>query len=159
MSKKTPPKFHSNMSYKTWTNKLEMWQKVTTLLKPEHGIVVLLEALDGNVKAEKAVENITAHDIFFKKSGKFKSRPNKNSTKQSNVNKSNPLYKNEKISRCIICDSKMRWAGKCPHRNESVSMFEAEDSQSENSDSEEVNIVLLLDSDLTNNILWQKLQN
>ena len=24
MSKKTPPKFHSNMSYKTWTNKLEM---------------------------------------------------------------------------------------------------------------------------------------
>ena len=80
--------------------------------------------------------------IFFKKSGKFKSRPNKNSTKQSNVNKLNSLDKNGKIARCIICDSKMHWAGKCPHRNESVNMFEVEDSESENSDSEEVNIVL-----------------
>ena len=59
MSKKTPSKFHPNMSYKTWTNKLEMWQKVTTLPKSEQAILVLLEALDGNIKAEKAVENIT----------------------------------------------------------------------------------------------------
>ena len=40
------------MSYKTWTNKLEMWQKVTTLPKSEQAILVLLEALDGNIKAE-----------------------------------------------------------------------------------------------------------
>ena len=60
MSKKTPPKFHSNMSYKTWTNKLEMCQIWTTLPKSEQAIIVLL---DGNVQAEKAVENITANDM------------------------------------------------------------------------------------------------
>ena len=63
MSKKTPPKFHYNMSYKTRTNKLEMWQKATKLPKSAQAIIVLLEALDGNVKAEKAVENVTAHGI------------------------------------------------------------------------------------------------
>ena len=71
MSKKTPLKFHPNMSYKTWTNMsyktwpntFEMWQKVTTLSKSEQATIVLLEALDGNIKAEKAVENINAHNI------------------------------------------------------------------------------------------------
>ena len=48
-------------------------------------------------------------EIFFNKSGIIKSRLNKNSTKQSNLNKLNPFDKNEKISRCIICDSKMHW--------------------------------------------------
>ena len=95
---------------------------------------------------------VKKEEIFFNKSSKSKSRPNKNSTKQSNVNKLNLLDKNGKISRCVICDSKMHWAGKCPHQNESVNMFEAEDSESENSDSEEVNIVLLTDSDLKNDI-------
>ena len=51
------------MSYKTLTNKPEMWQKVFTLPKSEQAIIVLLEPLDGNIKVEKAVENITAHDI------------------------------------------------------------------------------------------------
>ena len=41
----------------------------------------------------------------------------------------------------------VHWAGKCPHQNEFVNIFEAEDSESEISDSEEVNIVLLTDSD------------
>ena len=50
---------------------------------------------------------VKKEEILFNKSSKFKSRPNKNSTKQSNVNKLNPLDKNEKIPRCIICDSKM----------------------------------------------------
>ena len=36
----------------------------------------------------------------------------------------------------------MHWGGKCPHKNESVNMFKAEDSKSENNDSEEINIVL-----------------
>lgn len=60
MSKKTPPKFHSNMSYKTWTNKLEMCKIWTRLPKSEQATIVLL---DENVQAEKAVENITANDI------------------------------------------------------------------------------------------------
>ena len=41
----------------------------------------------------------------------------------------------------------MHRAGRCPHQNEFVNIFEAEDSESEISDSEEVNIVLLTDSD------------
>ena len=36
--------------------------------------------------------------------------------KKSNY-KNNPLDKNGKISRCIICDSKLHWAKKCPHRS------------------------------------------
>ena len=36
----------------------------------------------------------------------------------------------------------MHWGGKCPHQNESVNMFKAEDSESENNDSEDINIVL-----------------
>ena len=36
----------------------------------------------------------------------------------------------------------MHWGGKCSHQNESVNMFKAEDSKSENNDSEEINIVL-----------------
>ena len=50
----------------------------------------------------------------------------------------------------------MNWAGKCPHWNESVNMFEAKDNISENSDSEEDNIVLLTDSNLKNCIFVSK---
>ena len=46
----------------------------------------------------------------------------------------------------------MHRARKCPHRSEPVNMFKSEDSESENSDSEEVNVVLLMDSDLKNDI-------
>ena len=46
----------------------------------------------------------------------------------------------------------MHWSGICPQRNKSVNMFEAEDCESENSYSEEVNIALLTDSNLKNDI-------
>ena len=36
--------------------------------------------------------------------------------KKSN-DKANPLGKNGKISRCIICNSKLHWVKKCPHRS------------------------------------------
>ena len=55
MSKKSPPKFKDGVSYVSWKNKIEMWALVTSIPKKEQAIVVLLEALDENVKAEKAV--------------------------------------------------------------------------------------------------------
>ena len=57
MSKKSPPKFKDGVSSVSWKNKIEMWALVTSIPKKEQAIVVLLEALDENVKAEKAVSD------------------------------------------------------------------------------------------------------
>ena len=59
MSKKTPPKSQEGMMYKTWKNKTDMWK----MPKEQQAIIVLLEALAGNAKAEKAVSELTATDI------------------------------------------------------------------------------------------------
>ena len=89
---------------------------------------------------------VKKEEIFFKKSSRFKSRPNKNSTKRSNVNKLNPLDLGVSfvIPRCTGQEN--------VHTEMSLLMFEAEDSESENSDSEAVNIVLSTDSNLKNDI-------
>ena len=63
MSKKTPPKFIQGMSYETWKNKIEMWKIVTSISKKEQGIIVLLESLEGNNRAEKAVSELTAAQL------------------------------------------------------------------------------------------------
>ena len=63
MSKKTPPKFLEGMSYKTWKNKIDMWKIVTAILKEQKAIIVLLESLDGNAKAEKGKSELTATDV------------------------------------------------------------------------------------------------
>ena len=63
MSKKTPPKFLKGMSYKTWKNKNDMWKIVTAVPKEQQAIIVLLESLEGNIKAEKAVSELTASDV------------------------------------------------------------------------------------------------
>ena len=63
-SRKTaPPKFKEDVAYKTWKNKLFMWTLVTNVPKKEQAIVVLLEALEGNQKAEKAVSDLTAAQL------------------------------------------------------------------------------------------------
>ena len=63
-SRKTAlPKFKEDIAYKTWKNKLSMWTLVTNVPKKEQAIVVLLEALEGNQKAEKAVSNLTATQL------------------------------------------------------------------------------------------------
>ena len=53
LKKKKPPRFNQDISYKSWKNKIEMWQLVTSIEKKEQGIIVLLESLEGNSKAEK----------------------------------------------------------------------------------------------------------
>ena len=50
--KTTPPQFKEEMSYKSWKNKIQMWQLVTSTDKKEQAIVFLLESLDSNTKAE-----------------------------------------------------------------------------------------------------------
>ena len=62
MSKKSPPKCKDGTSYTSWKNEIEMWVLVTSILKKEQAIVVLLEALDENIKEEKAVSELTASD-------------------------------------------------------------------------------------------------
>ena len=62
-SKRTPPVFQEDMVYKTWKNKLNMWQIITLVPKKEQGIVVLLDSLEGNGKAEKAIADIKAEEV------------------------------------------------------------------------------------------------
>ena len=53
--------------------------------------------------------------------------------------KLNPLDKNGKVSKCVICGSKMHRANKCPHRSEqNVNILEDDDDNLE-----EINIVLM----------------
>ena len=60
--KTTPPQFKEGMSYKSWKNKIQMWQLLISTDKKEQAIVVLLESLD-NTKAEKAVTEFTATEL------------------------------------------------------------------------------------------------
>ena len=61
--KTTPPKFKESMPYRTWKNKLKMWQIVTSVPKTEQALVVLLEGLDEHAKAERAVGEFSAEEL------------------------------------------------------------------------------------------------
>ena len=61
--KRTPPVFHKDMLCKTWKNKLQMWELITSVPKKEQDIIVLLDALEGTAKAEKAVADIKANEL------------------------------------------------------------------------------------------------
>ena len=69
--KRTPPAFHKNILYKTWKNKLQMWELITSVPKKEQGIIVLLEALEGNAKAEKVLADIKANELNVENGLKF----------------------------------------------------------------------------------------
>ena len=62
-SEKTPPKFNERMLYSAWRNKVKMWEIVTSIDKKERAIIVLLDTLEGNVKAEKAVQDLRAEEL------------------------------------------------------------------------------------------------
>ena len=64
----------------------------------------------------------------------------------SNSYKHKPLDKNGNVSRCVICDSKIHWADKCPHKSnfQSVNISEEVKWDTDNeSESEEINIVFM----------------
>ena len=52
-SKKTP----------AWINTVKMWEIVTSVDKKERAIIVLLDALERNVKPEKAVQDSRAEEL------------------------------------------------------------------------------------------------
>ena len=94
--------------------------------------------------------NIKQEETFYSKN-MYKLKQNKapKSSKFQNVsnsNKNNPLDKNEKASRCVLCDSKMHWADKCPSNSncQPVNISEEVSSDTENErESEKINIVLI----------------
>ena len=79
--------------------------------------------------------NLKQEEAFYTKrhykDKKFKSVHNE---------KLHPLDKNGKVSKCVICGSKMHWVNKCPHRSEqNVNILEDDDDDN----LEEMNIVLM----------------
>ena len=65
-----------------------------------------------NIKHEKAFYSKNIYKLMQKKA-----RKSSKFQKVFNSNKHNPLDKNGKVSSCVICDSKMHWADKCPHKS------------------------------------------
>ena len=61
--KKNLPKFTTEIPYKTWKNKVQMWQLVTSVEKNQQAIIIFLESLEGNTKAEKAVSDLSATEL------------------------------------------------------------------------------------------------
>ena len=61
--KTIPPQFKESMSYKSWRNRVQMWQLVASILKKEQAILIILASLDNNAKAEKAVSEFTAAEL------------------------------------------------------------------------------------------------
>ena len=51
------------MLYKTWRNKIDIRQLVTFVLKKEQAIIILLDSVEENGKAEKAVSDLTATEL------------------------------------------------------------------------------------------------
>lgn len=58
------PKYIIGTHYNEWKNKFTMWRLVTTVPKRKQGIIVLLETLDGNIKASKTVSDLTGDDLY-----------------------------------------------------------------------------------------------
>lgn len=63
MVKKLPPKFNNDIPYSNWRNKIGMWQLVTPVPKNEQAIVVVLESLEGNAKAERAASELQTESL------------------------------------------------------------------------------------------------
>ena len=59
----TPLIFSNGVTYKFWTNRIEMWTVISGVPQNEQGILVLLQSLMGNKEAEKAVSTLTTTDL------------------------------------------------------------------------------------------------
>ena len=62
-TKITPLKLKSNTSFTKWKNRLRMWRTVCGSAKKEQAIIVLLQSLNENQKAEKAGSKLTVTDL------------------------------------------------------------------------------------------------
>ena len=80
-------------------------------------------------------------EAFYSK-GKYKSPKYASLNNKTKTIKHSPLNKHGQISRCVVCGSKMHWAGKWPHQNKKWTAYLAEGNDSDDDDSsEEINIV------------------
>ena len=61
-TKITPPKLKGDTLYTEWKNRLQMWRTACGYVKKEKAIV-LLQSLNENKKAEKAVSKLTVTDF------------------------------------------------------------------------------------------------
>ena len=61
-TKITPPKLKSHTPYTEWKNRLQMWRTAYGYAKKEQAIV-LLQSLNANKKAEKAVSELIVTDL------------------------------------------------------------------------------------------------
>ena len=55
--------FLNDVTYKFWKNRTEMWTVLCGVPQNEQGILVLLQSLTGNKKAEKTVSPLTTADL------------------------------------------------------------------------------------------------
>ena len=83
------------MSYKTWKNKIDMQKTVTAIPKEQQTIIVLLESLKGNAKAEKAVSESTTVDV------------NENGMKLP-IEKLNKVFESDKIDEAYLVYSRFK---------------------------------------------------
>ena len=60
--------------------------------------------------------------------------------------KTSPTDKKGKVTRCIICDSKMHWAKTCPHKS-NTNVVNITESDNDDSPDEEVHIVLMTNNE------------
>ena len=73
-----------------------MWKIVTPIPKEQQAIIVSLELLEGNAKAEKAVAELTAIDVN-----------NKNGTKLL-IEKSDKIFESDKIDEAYLVYSSLQ---------------------------------------------------
>ena len=59
-----PPMLDSGIPYRPWKNRLQMWTSVCGVDKKEQEIIVLLQSLFNNKKAEKALPNLTSVELY-----------------------------------------------------------------------------------------------
>ena len=58
-----PPIFSNDVTHKFQKNRIEIWTVICGVPQNEQGILLLLQSLTGNKRAEKAVSTLTTADV------------------------------------------------------------------------------------------------
>ncbi|XP_078481410.1 uncharacterized protein LOC100184952 [Ciona intestinalis] len=62
-SKRSPPKYTEGDCYVQWRRKVSMWQLVSDVKKSEQAILINLYALEGHVKAQRAISGLAIEEL------------------------------------------------------------------------------------------------
>ena len=127
-----------------FSNKTLTDSTVETQIKKEEDAFISVKSRDSFKYGQKQREN--QYQGSFK--GGSSSSSFKGSSKLSSAPKLNPMNRRGEVSRCAICDSKMHWVSKCPHKSAKrlhcANVTEENDGVLNESD-EDVKLVLLTD--------------